>query len=267
MVTNLDALAGHIGEDNAFLLADCVDVMAVIPDKSIDLAIVDPPYGINTGKHKGGAVIGGDARPFGGVNGTVYGENKKVRWDSRNYHIFSDDRTPDELYFRELERVSKHRIIWGGNFFLNYLGRATCMIVWDKKRRNMTQADCEIAWTDLRGQSRVFEWKWNGMLQQDMKHKEKRIHPTQKPVALYDWILSRWTRPGDVILDTHVGSASSLIACRKAGLAFVGCEKDEIYYRAAVERLEQETAGMEAAKREDHGKGDAETADVRGHER
>lgn len=96
---------------------------------------------------------------------------------------------------------------------LDHLGAASCIIVWDKKRRGMDQADCEIAWTNLPGQSRIFEYKWNGMLQENMKAKEKRIHPTQKPVMLYSWLLGRFAKPGDKILDTHVGSASSLIAC------------------------------------------------------
>lgn len=117
-------------------------------------------------------------------------------------------------------RVSKHQIIWGGNFFLEYLGNASRMIVWDKKRRGMDQADCEIAWTSLPGQNRIFEYRWNGMLQGDMKNKENRIHPTQKPVALYQWILEQFAKSGDKILDTHVGSASSLIACHRAGLKY-----------------------------------------------
>ena len=125
---------------------------------------------------------------------------------------------------------------------LDYLGAASCMIVWDKKRRGMDQADCEIAWTDLRGQSRIFEFRWNGMLQGDMKHKEKRIHPTQKPVALYAWILERFAKPGFRILDTHVGSASSLIACSRAGYEYWGFEIDEIYFKTAKERLSTETA-------------------------
>lgn len=120
---------------------------------------------------------------------------------------------------------------------LDYLGKASCMIVWDKGRRGLSQADCEIAWTDLPGQSRVFNWRWNGMLQQDMKHKEKRIHPTQKPVALYAWLLENYAKPGMRILDTHVGSASSLIACRRAGMEYWGFEIDEVFYRDAMERM------------------------------
>lgn len=127
---------------------------------------------------------------------------------------------------------------------LDYLGTASCMIVWDKKRRGLDQADCEIAWTNLPGQSRIFEYKWNGMLQENMKDKEQRIHPTQKPVMLYSWLLSKWAKPGDKVLDTHVGSASSLIACHRAGVEWWGFEIDPVYYKAAKERLDMEMAQM-----------------------
>lgn len=127
---------------------------------------------------------------------------------------------------------------------LDHLGAASCVIVWDKKRRGLDQADCEIAWTNLPGQSRIFEYKWNGMLQENMKAKETRIHPTQKPVMLYAWILDRFAKPGMKILDTHVGSASSLIACHRAGLEFWGFEIDPVYYKAAKERLDREQAQM-----------------------
>ena len=139
--------------------------------------------------------------------------------------------------------MCKRRIIWGGNFMLDHLGKASCMIVWDKGRRGMDQADCEIAWTDLPGQSRIFEFKWNGMLQGDMKNKEERIHPTQKPVALYSWILSRYANPGMRILDTHAGSASSLVACHRAGFDQAwGFEIDPVFYGMAKDRLDAEKA-------------------------
>ena len=139
-------------------------------------------------------------------------------------------------------RVAKAVVIWGGNFFLDYLGKASCLIVWDKKRRGMDQADCEIAWTNLHGQSRIFEFRWNGMLQGDMKNKEERIHPTQKPVALYAWIFANYAKPGDKILDTHLGSGSSRIAAYDAGLDFVGYEIDEEYFRKQEERFARHTA-------------------------
>lgn len=160
------------------------------------------------------------------------------------YPAFDDSSPPDAEYFRELERVSKRRVIWGGNFFLDHLGAASCLIVWDKGRRGMQQADCEIAWTNLPGQSRVFDFKWNGMLQGDMKHKEQRIHATQKPVVLYRWIFSRYAKPGDKILDTHLGSGSSRIAAYDAGLDFWGYEIDETYFRLEEERFEAHAAQL-----------------------
>lgn len=113
------------------------------------------------------------------------------------------------------------------------------MIVWDKKRRGLNQADCEIAWTSLKGQPKIFDFKWNGMLQEDMKNKEKRVHPTQKPVALYKWLLEQFAEDGATILDTHVGSASSLIACEQTGHPYHGYELSETFYRIATERMEE----------------------------
>jgi len=229
---------------SGFYNMDCMEGMREFPDGFFDLAVVDPPYGIGIG-HKAGSMthlVGGD-RPFGGKNHCRrYGSDKPCK--TNFYHPFDDSSAPDKGYFTELRRVSKRQIIWGGNFFLDALGSATCMIVWDKKRRGMDQADCEIAWMNLPGQSRIFEYKWNGMLQEDMLHKEQRIHPTQKPVRLYAWLLSRWAKKGDRILDTHVGSASSLIACHRAGLEYWGFEIDPVFYRDAKERLDAERAQM-----------------------
>ena len=214
-----------------FYNMDCMEAMREFPDGFFDLAIVDPPYGINVG----------GSNESGGMK-TMYGLSSKAMTPPRQYHVFDDDRPPDEGYFTELARVSKRRIIWGGNYMLDYLGAASCMIVWDKKRRKLKQADCEIAWTNLSGKSRIFEYTWHGMLQENMVDKEVRIHPTQKPVMLYAWLLSKYAKPGDKILDTHVGSASSLIACHRAGLDYWGFEIDPVYYRDASERLEREMA-------------------------
>ena len=172
------------------------------------------------------------------------GKKQKRPIEAKFYPVFDDSSPPDAEYFRELERVSKRQIIWGGNFFLDYLNAASCMIVWDKGRRGMNQADCEIAWTSLKGQSRVFTFKWNGMLQEDMKDKEQRIHATQKPVALYRWIYQHYAKPGDKILDTHLGSGSSRIAAYDAGLDFVGYEIDETYFRLQEERFAAHAAQM-----------------------
>lgn len=158
------------------------------------------------------------------------------------YKSFDDSTIPTKEYFSELDRIAKNQIIWGGNYFLDNLNATEGLIVWDKKRRGLDFADCEIAWTNIQQPCRIFEFMWNGMLQGDMKNKECRIHPTQKPVALYKWILTNYAKPGDKILDTHVGSASSLIACYDLGFDYVGFEIDEDYYRQAKKRLEEEMA-------------------------
>jgi site-specific DNA-methyltransferase (adenine-specific) len=244
---------GDMAESNVFCM-DCMEAMREFPDKFFDLAVVDPQYGLNiTGRHKPKqnqtALVGGGAElsavtgsygkgrpPIGG--GNDQGRIKKLKIASTFYHAFDDSSPPDAEYFRELKRVSKRQIIWGGNFF-DGLGPTSCMIVWDKKRRGMDQADCEIAWTNLQGQSRIFEFRWNGMLQGDMANKEERIHPTQKPVALYRGIFQRYAKSGDKILDTHLGSGSSRIAAYDAGLDFWGYEIDKTYFDMMQERFER----------------------------
>ena len=159
-------------------------------------------------------------------------------YDPKIYKAFDDSHTPDAAYFEELKRVAKNMIIWGGNYFIDNLNATECMIIWDKKRRGLNFADCEIAWTNIKQPCRIFEWKWNGMLQQDMKNKEYRIHPTQKPAALYKWLIEHYMPEGGVLLDTHVGSASSLVACRELGFKYVGFEIDKDYYSMAKKRLD-----------------------------
>lgn len=159
--------------------------------------------------------------------------------------MFDDSSPPDAEVFRELLRVSEKLIIWGGNFFLDNLGAATCLIVWDKKRRGMSQADCEIAWTNLKGQSRIFDFRWNGMLQEDMKNKEERIHATQKPIALYRYCYQlAGLREGDTVLDPYMGSQSSRIAAHEMGLNYIGYEINETYFRLGEERFARHTAQM-----------------------
>ena len=181
----------------------------------------------------------GGANPFGGRKN----QKKKIRFEwggfystPKIYKAFDDSHTPSADYFNELKRVSKNQIIWGGNYFLDNLGATPCMITWDKARRGLNFADCEIAWTSFKSPSRIFEFRWNGMLQGDMKEKETRIHPTQKPVALYEWLLKHYAKQGDKILDTHVGSGSSRIACEKLGFDFIGYEIDEYYWQMQEER-------------------------------
>ena len=199
---------------------DCMELMARYPDKHFDLAIVDPPYG-----------IGED-----GSNNHTRG-NKAI---AKNYKPFSgnDIDSPELNYFRELIRVSKNQIIFGANHFISKIPYdSSCWIVWDKDNGNNDFADCELAWTSFKTAVRKFKYTWNGMLQEDMKQKEIRIHPTQKPVKLYEWILTKYAKFTDLILDTHVGSASSLIACENMKYKYVGCELDKDYYNESLERL------------------------------
>lgn len=195
--------------------------MARYPDKYFDLAIVDPPYGIgengNKNKSRCKLAIAKDYKPFAGL----------------------DIEPPNECYFAELLRVSKNQIVFGANHFISRLPiNSSCWIVWDKVTGESDFADSELAWTSFKSAVRNFRFQWSGMLQGDMKNKERRIHPTQKPVALYKWLLKNYAKQGDLILDTHVGSASSLIACHDMGFDAVGFELDADYYRASKQRLE-----------------------------
>lgn len=201
---------------------DCMIGMARYPDKHFDLAIVDPPYGI-------------------GESGKTNKTRSKLAV-AKNYKSFHGDdlKSPDVEYFQELMRVSKNQIIWGANHYISKIPYdSSCWIVWDKQNGENDFADCELAWTSFKTAIRRFDFRWAGMLQEDMKNKEIRIHPTQKPVALYKWLLTNYAKPGDLILDTHVGSASSLIACYDMGFDAVGFELDEDYYNESKQRLER----------------------------
>ena len=205
---------------------DCMDYMAQFPDKFFDLAVVDPPYGI----HMDGGTIG-ISRKAANVHYT------KKDWDTS---------APDASYFIELSRVSKNQIIFGANHFISRMPiDSSCWIVWNKENGDNPFADCELAWTSFDKAVRLFTYRWQGMLQGNMKDKEIRIHPTQKPRALYAWIFEKFSRGGQKILDTHLGSGSSRIAAWHAGLDFYGCELDKEYFDKANERFEKEIHGVE----------------------
>lgn len=212
--------------DYGFYNMDCIEGMKRFPDNYFDLAIVDPVYG-DVGR--------------GGYMKMQGGEHVAKR---RNYHpgLWNQEKTGG-VYFKELFRVSKNQIVWGGNYFSSNLPESQGWIVWDKRHPDGVKfADCELAWTSFDFATRIFRFMWNGMLQEDMKNKEYRIHPTQKPVRLYEWLLQNYANKDDVILDTHVGSASSLIACHNTDHKFVGFELDPIYYEKAKARLDAEIA-------------------------
>ena len=199
-------------------LEDCTEALKRFNDNHFDLAIVDPPYGINVAKTgKVGGNNAGKAKDYGAKE-----------WDKQ---------PPNDEYFRQLFRVSKNQIVWGANHFISKMPfDSSCWLVWDKDNSG-NFADCELAWTSFDTAVRKFQWRWNGMLQQNMKEKEERIHPTQKPVALYEWILQNYAERGDLILDTHLGSGSSRIAADKGGFNFVGFEIDADYYEKSKKRF------------------------------
>ena len=217
-------------ELNGFYNMDCMEGMKQFPDKYFELAIVDPPYGIGEDGSKNQS------------RGLTPGSIKKHAFAcAKDYKPFAgyDLQPPPPEYFKELLRVSRNQIIWGANHFISRIPYdSSCWIVWDKDNGANDFADCELAWTSFKTAVRQFTFRWHGMLQGNMKDKEIRIHPTQKPVALYEWLLQHYAKPGDKILDTHVGSASSLIACYEMGFDYIGFELDPDYFKAATERLE-----------------------------
>ena len=193
---------------------DNMALMARYPDKHFDLAIVDPPYGLGDRLVKGGAK--GGMQTMGNL-----ADNKVTTWD----------KIPPPEYFTELQRVSKNQIIWGGNYFLDYLGKTDGFVVWDKMNGTNPMADAELAWQNIKGTTRMFKWHhFSG-------ERTTKIHPTQKPVALYKWLLNKYAKQGDKILDTHLGSGSIAIACHDYGFDLTACELDTDYYNKAMERI------------------------------
>lgn len=200
-----------------FLNIDCMEGMKQYPDKFFDLAIVDPPFGINAD---------GGTRGFGCAKARHYSN----KWDAT---------IPSREYFTELQRVSKAQVIWGGQYMTEYLPPGTKWLVWDKVGEGKFQnpySKCELAWTSFTGVVDKFVCYQMGFVSDD---KSQRIHPTQKPIALYKWLLTNYAKPGDIILDTHVGSASSLIACEELGFDYVGFEINPEYYQKAKARIEE----------------------------
>ena len=185
---------------------DNMELMARYDDNHFDLAIVDPPYGL------GSSVVnsGGRFKKY---------ENKNGNWDKE---------IPKDEYFKELQRISKNQIIWGGNYF--DLKPTKCFIIWDKKQpQGISFAMCEFAWTSFNKVAQIFSTRTQGQ--------EQRFHPTQKPVKLYEWLLMNYANKGDKILDTHLGSGSIAIACHNLGFDLTACELDKEYYDAAMKRL------------------------------
>ena len=192
---------------------DCMEYMAGLDENAFDLAIVDPPYGI-------------------GMDGGNVGYKGNNNFEKKGW----DKKAPSQIFFNELERVAKHRIIWGGNYFA--LPATRCVLVWDKGEGfyNRTYAELEMAWTSFDKNARMI--KHDPLAKRDYIGK---IHPTQKPISLYDWIFQNYAMPEMRILDTHLGSGSSAIAAHYFGCNFVGCEIDRDYFQAAQKRFDKET--------------------------
>lgn len=189
--------------------ADCMEIMKGFSDKQFGLALVDPPYGIGAENHAGKK------------------ENGWTQWEKKGW----DSKTPDKTYFNELFRVSKNQIIWGGNYMTDSLYPSMGWVIWDKGQRDFSLADGEMAWTSFNKAMRIWDYSRAKNLS------EKRIHPTQKPVQLYKWLLNKYAKAGDSILDTHLGSGSSAIAAHDGGFEFTGIELDEEYFNNAVDRI------------------------------
>ena len=192
---------------------DCMEAMKAMPDKCFDLAVVDPPYGLPRDSSNG----------RGKLKSRIFNQGNISRWD----------KPPDNGYFDELFRVSRNQIIWGGNYF--NLPPCRCFVVWDKLQPWENFSRCEYAWTSFDMPSKLFAF--------DNRYGGK-IHPTQKPIELYSYLLARFAKPGDKILDTHLGSGSSRIAAYDAGLDFTGYEIDPDYFQKQEERFNAHTAQM-----------------------
>jgi site-specific DNA-methyltransferase (adenine-specific) len=198
---------------------DCMDYMAGLEDNAFDLAIVDPPYG-----------IGFDGKTVDDKHG--WQKYEKKQWDSA---------IPGKDYFIELDRVSKNQIIWGGNYFTDHLAPSRCWAIWYKVPYEFSLSQAEMAWCSFSSRVRVFERMTNA----DRGFLGVNIHPTQKPVKLYEWLLSNYAKEGDKILDTHLGSGSSAIAAHYGGFDFVGTELDPDYFAASKKRFDAETSQID----------------------
>jgi len=189
--------------------ADCMDYLSTYNKNQFDLAIIDPPYGINIASR-------GNLGRERGFNPSGIPTTSIQRFTKKDWDISA----PNKQYFDTLIKISKNQVIWGANHFISKIPYdSSCWLIWDKIKSG-NYADCELAWTSFKTAVKCFKWKWNGMLQEDMKNKEKRIHPTQKPIALYMWLLKNYSSENQYIIDTHLGSGSSAIAAFQCNCNF-----------------------------------------------
>ena len=206
---------------------DCLEKMKDIPDKSIDLVLCDPPYGIDvikkTFQHK-------NSKPGKCLAHKTY-------WQDNGW----DKQAIGQEYLEEIMRVSKDIILWGGQYYLDYLGNANCWIIWDKENDGVDQANFEMAWTTFKTSNRIFRYLWRGMLQANMKDKDFKYHPTQKPISLMRYCIEKYSEKNKTVLDPFMGSGTTGVACKELGRNFIGIEIDKGYFDIAKKRIDQAT--------------------------
>ena len=205
---------------NTVIQGDCLDVMKSMPDKCIDLVLTDPPYGIGESKKKRENTVSDKWKnPYKKIHDVK-------EWDTKK---------PAAEYFEEIKRISKNQIIWGGNYFIENLYSTMCWLFWDKKNGNSDFSDGEIAWTSFNSGVRKFSWLWNGF---QKEKPEERFHPTQKPLALFQWILQNYSQPGMTIFDPFSGSGTTAIACLETGRNYILVEKEPEYVDIINKRID-----------------------------
>lgn len=201
---------------------DCLEGMRLMKEQGIiaDWCITDPPYGIGEdGKKNHSRSCLAKAKCY-----------TPKEWDKKRI---------EKIYFDIMREVSKEQVIFGGNYYTDFLPPSSCWVVWDKENGETDFADCELAWCSKKSAVRIVRYKWQGMLQGNMKNKEERIHPTQKPLPIIEWILNKYTKEGDLILDPFIGSGTTAVACHKLKRKYIGFELDEEYFNLASKRIEE----------------------------
>jgi len=209
---------------NKVTCGDCLEIMKQIPDHSIDLILTDPPYGLD--------IVGND-KTLGGDGACKPSNFGRCEWDVQK---------PTKETFKEMFRFSKNQIIFGANHFSNYLPPKTGWVVWDKRKQSKMSndfSDGELIWTSFDRPLRIFRYLWSGMLQENMKHKEKRYHPTQKPLRLMEYLIENFSKEGDLVFDPFLGSGTTAVACKVLGRNFIGIEINSDYCKIAEKRLAQ----------------------------
>lgn len=211
---------------NKIICGDALDVLKTMPDECVDLIVADPPYGICCDEiaHKQSGEKYGNAK-------TKKGTYRRTQWDTA---------IPSKACFNEMRRVSRNQIIFGGNYFVEYLSNSSCWLVWDKNNGSNNFADCELAWTSFNCAVRKFTFTWNGMIQESMKCKELRVHPAQKPIGLMLKIIDRFSEKGQLIVEPYAGMAPACTAAMMLERDFIGIERDKEYADAARKRLSDE---------------------------